>query len=624
MGVVGVFVRVGVLVAALLPFATGSALARRASLAFGWISSGLTMGASNVLMEGAHGSVWVTTTEGLEHLYTLGRVGRNSGVEPVLMGPGLMQGPDGALWEARRSAAMWGDSEVLRIGRGEARRTLLIEGVTSGMAAGPAGAVWVAVEEGGGHLSHCAGAAPQSAPCVPSIMKLMPDAPAEFFPLPSSMHEMRHMTAGADGNLWFGVRNWTRSGLVRMTPAGELRYRQFGYGHDEEEVHGIAAGPGGIWFTLGAGEVGRISYAGHVSLFSQGIPEGAYPDGLTRGPDGVMWFTQRDANAIGRIDPKGHVTEMPWGKLRVSEEQGTPDGAEQIVSASGRTLLFYRPVPEEFGRLSIDGQCIAPSLVGYHLDEIVRVLHRAGCRLAMRSRYRNKARSVVAAQSTRPGTLLVRGSGISVRTVSPRMAGKRCVPAPAQRKVLADSQFVLFGELLRDEAIQWGAYGQSGPHATKPAMEPWSASWGDGGGGNSVELLVAAGPYLAWQNAWSQGEVGSAGITVLDVPENKVLAEKTIGSYTPVSGSEARALDIALDSEGHVAWRTKIPVHSASPQMQFTEAVETIGEDGQVLTLESGPLGSFAALSFRPIGTLRWISDGQTVHTYTFRATGST
>jgi hypothetical protein len=89
--------------------------------------------------------------------------------------------------------------------------------------------------------------------------------------------------------------------------------------------------------------------------------------------------------------------------------------------------------------------------------------------------------------------------------------------------------------------------------------------------------------------------------------------------------SGAYAVALALDSEGHVAWRAINPIRNSSQPMPIEiigkdEAVETIGEDGQALTLENGPVGSFGALSFEPAGTLHWSSNG-TARTYTFPTT---
>ena len=34
------------------------------------------------------------------------------------------------------------------------------------------------------------------------------------------------------------------------------------------------------------------------------------PEGITLGSDGNMWFTEAAANQIGRIDPRGNITEF--------------------------------------------------------------------------------------------------------------------------------------------------------------------------------------------------------------------------------------------------------------------------------------------------------------------------
>jgi hypothetical protein len=38
---------------------------------------------------------------------------------------------------------------------------------------------------------------------------------------------------------------------------------------------------------------------------------GSNPEGITTGPDGALWFTERGGNQIGRITPSGQVREFP-------------------------------------------------------------------------------------------------------------------------------------------------------------------------------------------------------------------------------------------------------------------------------------------------------------------------
>src|SRR3954469_5047322 len=50
-----------------------------------------------------------------------------------------------------------------------------------------------------------------------------------------------------------------------------------------------------------------------INEFSAGISPGARPFGITVGPDGNLWFTERGANRIGRITLAGVVTEFSAG-----------------------------------------------------------------------------------------------------------------------------------------------------------------------------------------------------------------------------------------------------------------------------------------------------------------------
>src|SRR5690242_6672094 len=54
---------------------------------------------------------------------------------------------------------------------------------------------------------------------------------------------------------------------------------------------------------------GRCLLSG-ITEFGSGITSGSYPSQITRGPDGNLWFTEPDNNALGRITPGGTVTEF--------------------------------------------------------------------------------------------------------------------------------------------------------------------------------------------------------------------------------------------------------------------------------------------------------------------------
>src|SRR3954463_5884429 len=72
-----------------------------------------------------------------------------------------------------------------------------------------------------------------------------------------------------------------------------------------EGARDLAIGPGNeVWVTgdLAGQYVARISPKGKL----KGVYHvGGSPDSITRGPDGAMWFTMRDGNAVGRITRSG-------------------------------------------------------------------------------------------------------------------------------------------------------------------------------------------------------------------------------------------------------------------------------------------------------------------------------
>jgi streptogramin lyase len=77
----------------------------------------------------------------------------------------------------------------------------------------------------------------------------------------------------------------------------------------------IKAGPdGNLWFTeSNADRIGRITTAGVVTEFQLPAAGGqpAFPNYIASGPDGNLWFTELLGNKIGRITTAGVVTEFP-------------------------------------------------------------------------------------------------------------------------------------------------------------------------------------------------------------------------------------------------------------------------------------------------------------------------
>ena len=82
----------------------------------------------------------------------------------------------------------------------------------------------------------------------------------------------------------------------------------------------ITTGPdGNLWFTeIGSNKVGRITSNGQMTEFP--APSGTYPEGITAGPGGKLWVTEADANAIGQNRPQRQLhRNRPFTSLPLSE-----------------------------------------------------------------------------------------------------------------------------------------------------------------------------------------------------------------------------------------------------------------------------------------------------------------
>jgi streptogramin lyase len=121
--------------------------------------------------------------------------------------------------------------------------------------------------------------------------------------------------------------------------------------------NGITTGPlGDIWFTEnGRDKIGRIAPDRHVDEFA--IPHdflSASPTSITLGPDGNLWFIESNTGNISRITPAGTITQFPVPSAvnRPVDITSGPDGklwfTEQVSS---------RGVPNEgvVGNITVNG-----------------------------------------------------------------------------------------------------------------------------------------------------------------------------------------------------------------------------------------------------------------------------
>ena len=111
------------------------------------------------------------------------------------------------------------------------------------------------------------------------------------------------ITSGPDGNLWFTEQAGNRVG--RITPAGAVT--EFPIAAAGMSPSGIVAGAdGALWVAEnGTSNTGnnilRITTAGAMTQYQNGISANAGVIGIAAGPDGNLWFTESGGNRIGRM-----------------------------------------------------------------------------------------------------------------------------------------------------------------------------------------------------------------------------------------------------------------------------------------------------------------------------------
>jgi streptogramin lyase len=158
-----------------------------------------------------------------------------------------------------------------------------------------------------------------------------------------------------------------RAATTRTCPADHttVKTKTFSIG---SVLGGLAIGPdGNVWFTAYEEDaIGRLTPLGKVTYFREGItpnPEhpvrGAVgPRGITPGPDGNMWFTEFGADRIGRITPEGVITEFSIGITPPSgpAAQDFRDAApHSIVMGADKNLWFTEQTADRVGRITPDG-----------------------------------------------------------------------------------------------------------------------------------------------------------------------------------------------------------------------------------------------------------------------------
>ena len=300
---------------------------------------GLT-GAPAGITAGPDGAVWFTeqgspgaigriTTAGAITEFRAGDVpGFTADAQPA----DIVAGPDGALWFTETDAT----GAIGRFDPVTETVTEFTDGLTpnsepAGIAVGPDGNLWFAERSKG------------------AIGRITPDGDiTEFSSGLSGSSEPADIAAGPDGKLWFTEA--ADPGRIGRIDPGTGAITEFSEGLTPDGAPtSIVAGEEKLYFTLAAASrIGRIDTAGEVSE----TPAGVQPRDIALGGDGALWFTDPGApGRLGRLWPGSSTTQVLTGGVAPGFSAGGgptgitrgPDGnvwyAQRALPAIARVTL---------------------------------------------------------------------------------------------------------------------------------------------------------------------------------------------------------------------------------------------------------------------------------------------
>jgi virginiamycin B lyase len=134
--------------------------------------------------------------------------------------------------------------------------------------------------------------------------------------------------------------------VLPTASAGSTDFIEYAIPSAASLPQGITLGPdGALWFAeRNAKAIGRIAADGTIAEFFL-PPTGAQPFWITAGPDGNLWFTERSAGRIGRVTPAGAITEfaVPTAASQPAGIAAGPDGALWFAEQSGGKIGRITP-----------------------------------------------------------------------------------------------------------------------------------------------------------------------------------------------------------------------------------------------------------------------------------------
>jgi streptogramin lyase len=118
---------------------------------------------------------------------------------------------------------------------------------------------------------------------------------------------------------------------------------------------GITQGPdGNVWFTEKAGQIGMMNPTTHaITEFAIPTSTGT-PTGITAGPDGNIWFTESSANRIGTLNiATDMITEFPITGSDPTAITAGPDGNLWFTETGSNQIGMINPTTKAISQFTV-------------------------------------------------------------------------------------------------------------------------------------------------------------------------------------------------------------------------------------------------------------------------------
>ncbi|MBV9102547.1 MAG: hypothetical protein JO060_03095 [Candidatus Eremiobacteraeota bacterium] len=161
--------------------------------------------------------------------------------------------------------------------------------------------------------------------------KVTPSGVVTMCTFPNYGDQILAVVAGADGNMWYNLGFNGSPGYIGAVSTSCATGPQYEYASSTGGGIGLTVGPDSkLWFTASApGEIGKVSTTGGLAVY----PQSATMGGIVSGPNGDLYFAQANPDAIGRITTNGKVTLFT---------NGMPSGCypQWVVIGSDKKVWF--------------------------------------------------------------------------------------------------------------------------------------------------------------------------------------------------------------------------------------------------------------------------------------------